>query len=97
MGNDPEAVLVRVKNRFDPDYDSGLSGGYRNLAVNLRVVTDATMALGVETHVCEVQLLLLSMALIKVRLRSAPSPDARPPPEFQSGFLSQYPAERQAT
>ena len=59
-------MQVRIKNRFDPSYDSELSAGYRSLAVNLRVVTDETKALGVETHVCEVQLLLIQMATVKV-------------------------------
>ena len=57
---------VRVKNRYDPTYNAEQSAGYRNLAVNLRVVTDETIALGAETHVCEVQLLLIQMATIKV-------------------------------
>jgi hypothetical protein len=60
---------VRIKNRFDPAFDAERSAGYRSLAVNLRVVTERTMALGVETHVCEVQLLLVQMAAIKVGWR----------------------------
>lgn len=68
MANDSEIVLLRIKNRFDADYNAELSGGYRNLAVNLRIVSDAALELGVETHVCEVQMLLLDMAIIKVRM-----------------------------
>ncbi len=70
MSNDPDVLLARIKNRFDPELDSAESAGYRNLAVNLRLDTAETRALGVEIHVCEVQLLLLQMAAIKVRLRS---------------------------
>ena len=67
MSRDPDVVLIRIKNRFNPNLDSAASAGYRNLAVNLRLVTAETKSLGIETHVCEVQLLLLHMAAIKVR------------------------------
>jgi hypothetical protein len=66
ISNDPDVVLVRVKNRYDPESDASLSAGYRNLAVNLRLDNSETRALGIETHVCEVQLLHLHMAVIKV-------------------------------
>ena len=68
MSRDPNVVIARIKNRLDPKFDSGVSAGYRNVSVNLRVVTDETKDLGVETHVCEVQLLLLGMAKIKVSI-----------------------------
>jgi hypothetical protein len=64
--SDKDVTILRIKNRFDPSFDAGKSAGYRNLALNLRVVTKETMALGTETHTCEVQLLLLQMATIKV-------------------------------
>jgi hypothetical protein len=41
--------------------------GLIGLQVNLRVVTAETLRLGVETHVCEVQLILLPIAELKVR------------------------------
>jgi hypothetical protein len=66
MGCDSDVVIARIKNRFDPNIDSAPSAGYRNLAVNLRLVTTETKSLGIETHVCEVQLILLRMAIIKV-------------------------------
>ena len=64
---DPEVRLVRVGNRMDPDYDGRASAGYRDLALNLRVATEATARLGVGMHVCEVQLLLRRIAELKVR------------------------------
>jgi hypothetical protein len=70
---DQEVILVRVKNRFHPAFDSEQSAGYRNLALNLRVVTKETLALGIETHVCEVQLLLVQMAAIKVSMQQLSS------------------------
>ena len=66
IGNDPDVELVRLKNRMDPAYDGLQSLGYRNVAINLRLVTPQTMALGIDTHICELQLLLQAMAEIKV-------------------------------
>jgi hypothetical protein len=66
MCSDPDVVICRLKNRFDPGLRSEESAGYRNLAVNLRLDTAETRAVAVETHVCEVQLLLLRIAAIKV-------------------------------
>ena len=66
-----DVEVVRVKNRLDPEAESAATAGYRNLAINLRLATPEARALGVETHVCEIQLLLVSMAAIKVPLTSA--------------------------
>ena len=73
ISSDAEVVLVRVKNRLDPDLSSDTSSGYRNLAINLRIITEQAQALGLETHVCEVQLLLIKMAALKV----SPPPQLR--------------------
>jgi len=62
---DPEVSLVRVKNRLDPRHDARLSGGFRNVSLNLRVDSEASREVGAETHVCEVQLVLTAMARIK--------------------------------
>uniref|UniRef100_A0A7S0QKX5 Uncharacterized protein n=1 Tax=Cryptomonas curvata TaxID=233186 RepID=A0A7S0QKX5_9CRYP len=62
---DQEVHVVRVKNRLDPGYDGAESAGYRSVSLNLRVSTAETMALGVDTHVCELQLLHVSFAKIK--------------------------------
>jgi hypothetical protein len=43
----------------------GLGSGYRDVAVNLRVVAGAGVALGLSGHVCEVQLLLEGFARVK--------------------------------
>lgn len=66
ISSDPDVVLARIKNRYDPESDASSSAGYRNLAVNLRLDNPETRVLGVETHICEVQLLHLRMAVIKV-------------------------------
>lgn len=55
-------MIVRVKNRLDKNYDTRLSLGYRDVALNLRVLADEAFKLGVETHVCELQLILHKVA-----------------------------------
>lgn len=59
---DSEVSVVRVKNRLS---DEGSSQGYRDIALNVRVVSDSTCRLGVEGHVCEVQLLMHSFYALK--------------------------------
>ena len=63
---DQEVHVVRVKNRLDAGCNGAESAGYCSVSLNLRVVTAETMALGVDTHVCELQLLHISFARIKV-------------------------------
>ena len=75
---DGDIVLVRVKNRLDLSYDSAQSAGYRDLSLNLRIVTGETRCLGVETHVCEVQLLLRPFAELKVTITPTPVHRAMP-------------------
>ena len=48
-------------------YDGEESAGYRDVALNVRLHTAAALDLGVEMHVCEVQLLLRPFAEIKAR------------------------------
>jgi len=62
---DPEVEIVRIKNRLDPNYNSFESAGYRDLALNLRIGNHQSAKLGLDTHVCEVQLLLIEVSKIK--------------------------------
>lgn len=66
IGDDPDVQVVRLKNRMDPSYDGRQSLGYRNISINLKLVTAQTKTLGLDTHICELQLLLDAMAEIKV-------------------------------
>ena len=66
MWGDTEVVVERVKNRLDPGYDARATAGYRDVAVNLRVVGLGAAELGLDTHVCEVQLVLRGFADLKV-------------------------------
>ena len=66
IGADRDVRLVRVKNRLNPEYHSSISAGYRDVALNLCIVTDDTRDLGVDNHICELQLILRSIAELKV-------------------------------
>lgn len=66
ISQDHEVKIVRIKNRLHPSFDSRLSGGYRDIALNLRINTEITRLLALNGHVCEVQLLLKQVAELKV-------------------------------
>ena len=70
-----QVEVIRIKNRLDPAHNAARSAGYRDVALNLRVMCAAARRLGVDTHVCEVQLLLRIFADLKV----APGPRPSPP------------------
>ena len=65
---DNEAHVLRVKNRLDPKYNARKSAGYRDVALNLTLMSEAALARGLEAHVCEIQLMLLPMYQLKVKL-----------------------------
>jgi hypothetical protein len=67
IDRDAEVRVVRVKNRLDPGFNTAQSAGYRDLALNLKVVNEETLGMGLEEHVCEVQLILLPVFQLKVR------------------------------
>jgi hypothetical protein len=55
---DPSVGILRIKNRFDPEYDPSLSAGYRNISLNLIVVDEHTSRTCTDSHICELQLSL---------------------------------------
>jgi hypothetical protein len=55
---DDELVVERIVNRLDPAVSAYKTLGFRSLIVNLRIDVDMTRKLGIETHVCELQLTL---------------------------------------
>jgi arabinogalactan endo-1,4-beta-galactosidase len=63
---DREVQVVRVKNRMDLEYNEQQSAGYRDVALNIRIVNERAKQLGLSGHVGEVQLLLKSVAELKV-------------------------------
>jgi len=50
ISNDPHAQILRMKNRLSPDYNAVLSGGYRDVALNLLLATPETQRLGLSMH-----------------------------------------------
>jgi hypothetical protein len=84
IAGDAEAQVVRVKNLLEPGRDALATGGYRNVALNLQLRTAETRRLGIDAHVCELQLVTVDFARIKVpgARRAAPAvplPGARGP------------------
>jgi hypothetical protein len=65
---DPEILLVRIKNRMEPAYNAQTSGGYRDVSLNLRIISALASSFAVDAHVCEVQLVLRPFAEVKVSL-----------------------------
>ena len=63
---DQDVLIVRVKNRLHPAYDSSASGGYRDVAVNLRISCETSVEVGVDCHIGELQLILRPFAENKV-------------------------------
>jgi len=57
--------VERLKNRLSPSYDPGETWGYRDVSVNLMMVCKEARAVGVELHMCEVQLMLQDFAHVK--------------------------------
>ena len=73
-----QVEVIRIKNRLDPAHNAARSAGYRDVALNLRVMCAAARRLGVDTHVCEVQLLLRKFADLKVASRPTSSATITP-------------------
>jgi hypothetical protein len=65
ISRDSNTRNLRVKNRYSRDFDARTTGGYRDVAVNLVIETQETLELGVNGHVCELQLLLVQFHRLK--------------------------------
>jgi len=63
--DDVEVRVLRLKNRMDLDYNGASSAGYRDVAMNVKINTETTRKLGVQDHICEVQLILVCFAELK--------------------------------
>lgn len=57
LRQDPELIIVRIKNRLDPEYNSENSAGYRDVLVNVRIENHESIKLNVKYHVAELQLI----------------------------------------
>jgi hypothetical protein len=66
IAGDTRVRLVRLKNGMDAEHDASTSGGYRDLSLNLKLITDDATRLGVDNHICEVRLVLVEFAMSQV-------------------------------
>jgi hypothetical protein len=66
IDNDPDVHILRIKNRLDPNYNSLTTAGYRDVELNMLISNQATVDLGINTHVCEMQLIHQPYAELKV-------------------------------
>ena len=57
LHQDPEVVVVRMKNRLDKAYKSTDSAGYRDVMLNVMIQNSETTNLNVGYHVAELQLI----------------------------------------
>ena len=66
IAEDPEVEVVLIKNRLHDAYDArARTLGYRDVNLNIRLHSAKTRILGVDLHICEVQLLLEPFAKLK--------------------------------
>ena len=65
--------MVHFKNRFLDAYDAKSTAGYRNASLSVVLVDAVTSSLGVESHVCELQLGIAEVEAVKHGLGSSGS------------------------
>ncbi len=65
---DSDVHVLRVKNRLDLRHRSYTSAGYRDVGINLQIVSTETQIAGIDSHICELQLLYKPIAELKVLL-----------------------------
>jgi hypothetical protein len=63
----PLKLGLQVKNRMDPAFDSARTAGYRDVVVNLQLVSEDAELIGVARHICELQLILVPVFERKVQ------------------------------
>lgn len=67
IAQDQEISLCRIKNYMGAGYVHKRSAGFRAVIINLRICTRAAMDLGLDTHVCELQLVMTKMVQLQTR------------------------------
>ncbi len=68
VSGDSTVQVVRLSNKLDEGYNGADTAGYRDLSLNLRLSTADTRRLGLDGFVCELQLILIDFARVKVQL-----------------------------
>ena len=62
VAEDPQIEIVSVTNGFDTHYDVQRTAGYRDVKLVVRIISELTVAFGVSSHTCELQLAHKDMA-----------------------------------
>ncbi len=65
IAEDDDVSILSIKNRLSREYDDKETAGYRDVNINLRFKNEDAHRLGVDFHICELQLLLRSFAELK--------------------------------
>ena len=65
IAKDADVRIVRIKNRLSTTYDPAHTAGYRDVSLNIRIVTEEAQSLGLSGHVCELQLILKEFFLLR--------------------------------
>ncbi len=60
IDEDRDIVVVRIKNRPNPSYKSSQSAGYKDVAINFRIIDSETKSLGLDTPKGLIHMLLKS-------------------------------------
>ncbi len=63
---DCDVRVLRVKNRLDLKHSSSVSAGYRDVGMNLQIISAETRNAGIDTHIFELQLIYKPVAELKV-------------------------------
>ena len=51
IASDPHAIICRVKNRLTMSYDDRKSAGYRDVLLNVSIVSEYTQQLGIDGYI----------------------------------------------
>ena len=87
-----QIVVERIKNRMDTENSNvhNIFGGYRDVSLNIRIVNDVTMEMGLDLHVCELRLVLQCFAEV-VRVSFCFQPvDRRDLPTLLATYLETF-------
>jgi len=71
ISEERELIVVRVKNRMHLEEEDLLNIGFRHVCINVRVQNYEAEQRGVESHVCEILLILVSFAELMTPERHA--------------------------
>jgi hypothetical protein len=63
---DCDVHVLRVKNGLDIKHSSSILAGYKDVEMNLQIVSAKTRIAGIDSHVCEIQQIYIPVAELKI-------------------------------